>query len=145
MADLINVGSAYNDLDTDRGRPAMVKINNKLSELETEINSIVLLVPYIEIGAWNMDSTASKDVSYTVPEGYTLIGYKASILNDAGTALYTGLQSAGFNTIPLICNYTYSTNKFTLTRNGSDFFDSADFNDAAMNRGYIIPDLIKNS
>jgi hypothetical protein len=142
MADLINVGSAYDDPDCDRGRPALMKINTKLTELETEIDSIISTVNYIEIGAWNMDSTASKDVSYTVPTGYTLIGYKAFILNDAGTLLCNGLQSQGFNTIPLVCTHAISLDKFTVTRNESDFFDSTDFNDAVMNRGYIVLDLV---
>jgi len=142
MADLINVGSAYDDPDCDRGRPALRKINTKLAELETEIDSLLSTVNYIEIGVWNMDSTASKDVSYTVPTGYTLIGYKAFILNDAGTGLFNGLQSQGYNTIPIVCSYFHSTNKFGLTRNESDFFDSTDFNDAVMNRGYIVLDLV---
>ena len=145
MADLINVGSAYNDLDTDRGRPSMVKINNKLAELETEIDSLLSTVNYVNIGTWDMDGTASKTVSYTVPTGYTLIGYKAFILNDAGTVLSNGLQSQGFNTIPMECSYSYSANTFTLNRNGSDLYDSTDFNDSTMNRGYIVLDLVLTS
>ena len=142
MADLINVGSAYDDPDCDRGRPALRKINTKLTELETEINSLLSTVNYIEIGVWDMDANANKTVSYTAPTGYTLIGYKAFILNDAGGVLSNGLQSQGFNTIPMECSYSYLANTFTLNRNGSDVYDSTDFNDAVMNRGYIVLDLV---
>jgi len=93
----------------------------------------------VNIGNWDMDTTASVSVTHGLSLG-NIVGVRAVISSDTG-ALYSlsqlyypgspdnqgGISSIGTTTI-------------SLYRVAGGLFDSASFNYASMNRGYIIFD-----
>lgn len=87
----------------------------------------------IALGVWNMDSIDHLDLTH----GLTLSKIRnvsVSIINDAETYLYaieyiSSANSGGY--------WRTSATEVEVIRLGSGFFDSTDFNDGAINRGYI--------
>jgi len=91
------------------------------------------------IGIWNMDLTASIDVNYTVPTGYSLIGYEVFISSDGEDSELNPLTLGGsIESVLSVDGY------FTLSRIVSGHFDNANYNDGAINRGHILIHLQKN-
>lgn len=90
----------------------------------------VLNVKVVDIGDWNMDTTASVNVAHGVTWS-KIRSITVSIWND-DSVLYTFFD--GSTTSPSV--YANSVNVI-LTRITSGFFDSVNFNATSFNRGYV--------
>jgi hypothetical protein len=94
-----------------------------------------------EIGAWNMDTDASKIVSTDVVFS-KVRGISFVIINDAQDAIYpNGLTQSAFT--PELEAAAGGTNtggelSILMSRTNGGFFDDTDFNDTAVNRGFVI-------
>lgn len=95
----------------------------------------------VNIGVWNMDSTTTKTVAHGLPDISKIRNISVQILNDAGTINIplTNLGSGAAN-ISGISNVD-ATN-ISLYRFTTGIFDSADYDDAVMNRGFILIETI---
>lgn len=97
-----------------------------------------------EIGAWNMDANAQATVSVkgAGAEIPLIRSIKAIIQNDASTAFYVLYAFVAGGTIDGgISILTPATGLITLDRTFGGVFDSVNFDDAVMNRGWIIIEL----
>ena len=94
-------------------------------------NSLYLQVKIKDIGTWNMDTTASKVVAFSLGVDIKLItSINVMILNDDLDEIYN------FNEGATSIKYD-ATNGVTLTRTGSGIFDGTDFDSTSNNRGYV--------
>ena len=130
--DDINLGSStyqFKRLYVERG----ITINN-INQGEDATAAINTKI--VEIGDWNMDSTAS----VTVTHGLTLTkirGVSVVIQNDASTAVYSSPMYG------LVANdlefgvATIGSTTITLYRRTSGGLDSTDFNATSFNRGWV--------
>jgi hypothetical protein len=95
----------------------------------------------VEIGAWDMDATASVFIAHGLDLGgagttvANIRGVRCVIINDAETASYefdiwNGTVPGG--------TIAVTPSVVQLSRTALGFFDSTTFNDAAINRGYVI-------
>ncbi len=103
----------------------------------TIINSAVLQ-QVVEIGTWNMDTTASKIIDFDVPVKQ-IISFAGSVRNDTGTLRYPispGRREAATSASLYIT--LSSHNQITMSRHGGGFFDDSDFTAAGINRGWVI-------
>lgn len=135
---VINVGSAYDDPDSDYGRPALIKCNQNFTEIYDALAGVSKVV--IEIGAWNMNGDATKDVAYTIPSGKVMLTSKVTIYRDTGGGVYKldfVDPSAAFSG-----GFYYDGTNFKLYRFSALTFDSANFDSTLINRGNIIVELI---
>jgi len=128
------------NLDADKMRDAMIKLNANIAELEGKINDPSITITYIEIGSWIMNETIPTNVSYTVPTGYILIGYEFIINDDAGTLGYneTKVTSLSSPVLWLQGHYSFANNRFELSRLDQAYgYNSEDYSSDEINRGYI--------
>ena len=96
----------------------------------------------IQIGDWDMDTTATKNVAH----GLTLskiVGVRALIINDAGTDCYVvaANYNPGANDLDSDINLIDATN-VQLARVGAGIFDGVGFDSPSYNRGWVIVDYI---
>jgi hypothetical protein len=135
---LINVGSAYDDPDSDHGRRAMIKCNENFTEIYDALAGVTKVV--IEIGAWNMNGDATKDVAYTIPAGKVMLSSEVTIYRDTSGGVYKldfVDPSAAFSG-----GFYYDGTDFKLYVISTMTFDSANFDSTLINRGNIIVELI---
>jgi len=93
------------------------------------------------IGSWNMDAddlkVVSTDVVFNKVRGASFV-----ILSDDGNnAYFNGMTQGGFTAdaeAAFAGSNTSGELTITMTRTPSGFFDSTNFNDTAVNRGYVI-------
>ena len=94
-----------------------------------------------EIGAWNMDSSASLLVSTDVPFD-KVRNISFAIISDDGNNIYqNGQHISGLNpTLDAACAGSNSGTELSvlIARTTSGFFDSATFSSTSVNRGYVI-------
>lgn len=94
------------------------------------------------IPAWNMDSTPFLEVDHMLPTGSLIVGCQATILSDSGAQFplnaiaSTGLIQGGVN------SYNANAGKITFERLTGGIFDTTDFNDGTIERGYAVIDFI---
>ena len=82
----------------------------------------------IEIGSWDMDTTATVNIAH----GLTLTNIRAV------EAFVYSDSLAGYYPI-FVAGIGYATTSdVTLTRDSAGLFDSTNFNDAGINRGFIV-------
>jgi len=135
---VINVGSAYDDPDSDHGRPALIKCNENFTEIYDALAGITKVL--VDIGVWNMNADATKDVAYTPPSGKTIAGISGVIYRDTDGHVYPiDYQDLNGN---VVTGLYYDGTNFKLFRIGSSIFESTNFDSTAMNRGLIVVDLI---
>jgi hypothetical protein len=102
------------------------------STLRDKVNAIVdtvnaYQIKVVNIGNWNMDSTATKTVAHGLD--FTKIRtVDAMIIGDAGE-VYLLLRKDGYESID-------ATN-ITLTRTTGGAFDSSTYSSSPFNRGYV--------
>jgi hypothetical protein len=98
----------------------------------------------LQIGTWDMVTTATKSVAHGLPQS-RILRVDVIILSDAGSgAAYRSLGWAGavgYNGIAAGDVQIGATN-LDMTREDGMIFDSANFNDGAMNRGWILVDYV---
>jgi len=102
-----------------------------LIEIANKQSGSMIINQYVkEIGTWNMDSDATKVVSFNLNvtikriSSIHLVIYKDDLSEVFGIG---GIDS---------CKYD-ATNGITITRTSSGIFDGTDFNSTSINRGRI--------
>jgi len=90
------------------------------------------------IGTWNMDVYTTVNVAWSWADVTKILSVDVMILNDNGEYLYP-LCALTDNTTGKCCGgiSMIAPTFIGLFRTDSMLFDSANFNDAVMNRGYI--------
>jgi hypothetical protein len=98
-------------------------------------------VKKVQIGDWNMDSTASVDVAHGVSDYKTILFVTARIRDDSD-AIYSLLTSFGQNATAIGPGVDlngkvvrWDSTNVVLTRETSQHFDSTDYNSTSFNRG----------
>jgi hypothetical protein len=123
------------------GKAGVTSVNTTWQDIVDYISTQIGYDPnteaIIESGAWNMDSTETKNVSYTPPSGYEVVSYGCTIIGDNGALKYP-IDYEYSEDSPNTSGYIiYTGTQFQLWRKTSGYFDSTGFNDGAMNRAYI--------
>ena len=77
-------------------------------------------VEIASIGGWDMDTDATKVVSYSPPGGYSIASQTVTIFED-DTFTETNLTLGGSS--------AYDTDHFDLTRTGAGYYDAEEFDD----------------
>jgi len=122
--------------------PARKEDNNNLFLFLRELfgkwsSSDLILDRELSIGDWDMDATASVTVDYKntndVFSFKRIIAVSVLIINDDEDITYdVSLIDGGFTSIAI------NATNITLTRKGSGFFDSADFDSTSITtRGFV--------
>ena len=95
----------------------------------------------IEIGVWDMDATATRDVTHGVADVTKIRNVTVTISQDNQVNYYPiGYLSGGFSTTA--GTFAYDNTKFALGRVATGFFDSTAFDSVAINRGWVSFDLV---
>jgi len=92
----------------------------------------------VNIGNWDMDTTASVSVTHGLSLG-NIVGVRAIIINDEETYLYPFSQLYRLSAPNQGGILSLGVADVSLYRKSGGFFDSADFN-TSMNRGYVVFD-----
>jgi len=94
----------------------------------------------LEIGAWNMDSTVSVLVAHGLGAAWDKIRMiQFIIFDDANTTMYPCTLRSGCTPTEMeVYIGAYNSVNIQLARKNTTFFDNAGFDDAVMNRGYIL-------
>tara|TARA_R100000963_G_scaffold29012_1_gene20126 strand:- start:1348 stop:1740 length:393 start_codon:yes stop_codon:yes gene_type:complete len=80
----------------------------------------------LDVTAWDMDATASLNISYPTNLDYKrIIGFRLSIFNDDESKHYDGLVG-GIDSIEI------DSTDITITRTASGTFDGTSFNDSSL-------------
>lgn len=106
-----------------------------------DAEGIFVKTKIIEIGDWDMDSTATKTIAHGLSDFKKVRLISASIRKDDDTELYF-LHHGGTAVSAFGYIYADSTN-INLVRAPAGFFDSTDFNSTSYNRGWV--DIIYES
>ena len=90
---------------------------------------------------WNMDTTATYEIDHGLSDGCLIIGCQATILSDTGfqyplNCFSSGAVQGGVN------GYNLTAGTISFTRLTGGLFDSSDFDDTTINRGYAVIDFI---
>ena len=136
--EVIDVGTGYGD-GSDLGRDSFVKCNNNFEEIRKDVSKVY------EIGAWNMDADASLEVTLTdefATGSYLPVILGVTIMDDS---LPTTQKYYPLNYVATATGGTAMSGSFymwkgylvELHRVTGGFFDSASFDAATGNRGYI--------
>ena len=95
----------------------------------------------IDIGSWDMDATASKNVNHPLGAKYlNVLFIDAWILSD-NLAVKTPLYRVWDGVDPTLLGggiYEITAGEVVLYRRAGGFYDSLDYNLAAINRGYVV-------
>lgn len=127
-----STGRINNDLTTGTA-PFVITSTTVVTNLNAELHG-GLKVKVIDIGDWNMDTTASVNVAH----GLTLANIRSVhvlVRNDADTSYY---DSIGWVS-SLLADLFHSTNGTNVVpqRLTAGFFDSATFDSTSFNRGWV--------
>jgi hypothetical protein len=114
------------------------------NEFEEWVSPAVLTAIYptttsvVSIGIWNMSSTANVYVSATTLATKTIYAINGYVINDAQTIQYP-IPSMSTTDYPLlVVDKWWPNGVVSLTRKASLPFDSTDFDDSSINRGYLL-------
>lgn len=133
------LATAANDFLVASGSGVFIK--KTLAETKA-ILGININKKIVEIGDWNMDSTASKDVAH----GVTLSKIRtvnAMIRNDADDTYYPVENSYNNATFVASCYiYEIDATSIKMSRYATSTFDSANFDSTSYNRGWITIEYI---
>lgn len=113
----------------------MSKQHHSLSALSSAFEEGILKVKVVEIGGWDMDADASKNVAH----GLTLSKIRAVsvvVRNDAGDTYYAFSTASPTNPHDIVIQYIDATN-VVLQRANSTAFDSTGYDQTPYNRGWI--------
>lgn len=104
-----------------------LRLNDVISQLNQNLTTKKKI---LQIGTWNMDSTAS----VTIAHGLTIddiLSVTVTIIGDTLPGRYPiEFQNAGYTSV--------GASDVGITRNGGGFFDSPNFDSTSINRGWII-------
>jgi hypothetical protein len=124
------VGGCYYDGSNYYGK----WVYNKNDSVEHSKGSLSLGVKVIEIGDWNMDSTATKNIAH----GLLLNNIRTiqGTIRDDGSTTFYPLMFSPYSTYSAVTVYCDATNAVCDRQSGS-IFDSALFDATSFNRGWI--------
>lgn len=92
----------------------------------------------IQIGDWNMDSTATLNITHELDDS-AIVDVRVIVRNDADTAYYIGHGVAAAGTyLDVISAVGFSTGVLTIGRLPSGLFDAPSFDSTSYNRGSVI-------
>lgn len=100
-------------------------------------------VEVLNIGDWNMDSTATVAIAHGLPDFNKIVRVSAVVRNDDGNAVYTISGDATSN-LEAWVGLTDATN-INLVRKESGSFDSVNFDATSYNRGRVMVEWIPAS
>lgn len=90
---------------------------------------------------WDMDSIATFEVDHMLPTTCLIVGCQATILSDTGVQYPLNCISAGVVQGGIV-GYNLTSGTISFTRLASGIFDSTDFNDGTIDRGFAVIDFI---
>lgn len=90
----------------------------------------------VEIGDWNMDSTASVSVAHGVSSEQNIRGVQVFVRHDTSSVIYPLTRASGASSVSGSISSVNATN-VNLDRFASGAFDSTDFDSTSFNRGWI--------
>jgi hypothetical protein len=127
---------------TDQFDTIETKIDAAIDAVNLITASNTLATKVVEIGDWNMDSTAGVSIAHGIGL-FNIREVSLMILNDAGTVLFphAGRGAGGVTTSVYISSIDV-TNVNLVRETGGDF-DSTDFDATAYNRGWITITYVK--
>ena len=91
--------------------------------------------------SWNMDTTATYEMDNDLPDGCLIVGCQATILSDTGVQYPLNCFSSGA-VQGGVSGYNLTNGMISFTRLAGGLFDSSDFDDTTINRGYAVIDFI---
>jgi len=109
-----------------------------------DLNSNQIKTAKFDIGDWDMDTNATKNVTLTGVNGAKIMNISVAVRDDAGTSIYPleYYDSSG----GLVCGAwqwsSASPSIAYLERFAGCLFDGTDFNATSYNRGYLIVEYI---
>ena len=112
--------------------------NNQISG-GIQTDNALLKTKVIEIGDWNMDSTAFIDIAHGVSDYTKIRNISVMIIEDApGTNIYSFGDSLAFVATIAVTQYVRcNATNITLFRDLDGLFDDTDFDSTSYNRGWI--------
>lgn len=144
----LNYGTAYNDPSSDSARTTFDKVQDNFDELYAQDIATIAEIDVIQaqiststkeivpIDVWNMDTDATKSISWALPSGKTIRSINVIILPDTGNGAYR-LDNIEQSTFTCEGGFYYNGSAFVLARKGAGTFDSASFDGSGL-RGYIM-------
>ena len=121
-----------------------VSIDNDLSVSgDSDLDSLPFLRKVLNIGDWNMDSTASISVAHGLTAS-KIRGVTGYIRSDSGLSSYPvslGSVSPAATDAEVTITQVNSTNVL-LSRRSGGVFDMADFDSVSYNRGWLMIDYV---
>lgn len=126
---------------TENSLPDNVSNGYQLIEaLVDKINQTHFYTKIINIGIWDMDSTGSITIATGISDFKKIRKISVIIKNDADTLHRPFYADDDGNDIGLL-NFV-GVDSILLIRKSGGKFDTPDYNDGAINRGYIVIDYI---
>jgi hypothetical protein len=115
------------------------KIKNGILQLGTETTTDGYQFLILNIGNWNMDSTASVSILHTLSatEWKTIKSITGMIRNDLDNAYYNILQDGGGGLSSDCYINFFNSTSITLDRTAGGIFDSTNFDSSPFNRGFL--------
>lgn len=137
--------AALPNLNPTAGNDTFQDLYNQYDDLIDAVNLATsqnqIATKVIEIGFWDMDTTAFLEVAHTL-DATKILSVSVTILNDALTvaepldkSLNTGVRQGW------IC--CVDATEVQMWRLASGSFDSTDYNNGAINRGYMTITYLK--
>lgn len=112
-------------------KPNCNNLNDLLELWGTIIGGLLDNVLVLDIGAWDMDATASLNVAHGLSANeFASIEDVAVLIDDDGVTLKTPLNQDG--------SFSVDATNVMLARNGGGLFDAVAYDDAVQNRGKIV-------
>lgn len=100
-------------------------------------DSVTLRKKVVQVGVWIMPIDGSININHGISDSSKIRSVNVLIRNDStGTMLYDLKQGDGVS-FTIEGSYLTNTTNITLRRRSGGFFDSTDFNDGSVNRGFV--------
>jgi hypothetical protein len=107
---------------------------------ERTLNDVTILNKVIEIGAWNMDSTSNKSFTYAalgIGDNSLIYAVNVTIRIDVTFDCYPLIRASAINDASCTGLIIWTPGTLVLYRTDAEHFDSTNFDDPTMNRGWI--------
>ena len=95
----------------------------------------------VVLKGWNMDTTATYEIDHILPTSCLIVGCQATILSDTGVQYPLNCFSSGA-VQGGVSGYNLTNGMISFTRLAGGLFDSSEFDDTTINRGYAVIDFI---
>ncbi len=110
--------------------------STNLNDVFTSLSAITKI---IDIGDWNMDSTASINVAHGIGDWTKIRTIQASIINDVSGAVFNLINSESITGVEIDnTSIAWNSTNIVLRRVSNGIFDSTGFDATSFNRGWVI-------